>query len=376
MKDKTKGLLLGLAIGTMLSGSVAYAGGTQIEVAFRELKFMFDGIEKKPSETPAFIYQGTTYVPVRFVSEALGRNVEWDDAASTIWIGDKTSAAAVVAAYNGGVVTNGEFSVYLAVTKMLNSRYTGGELSDEQKKALLEQLIAERWFAAQATEEQKSAAAAKSKAQLLEWQERLGGEEALRNALTPHKLVLDDLEQFVYRQELLGLGLKSRVSEAELQSSFDAKLKAAPDDFVWASVRHILIGLTDNATGEPRTKEEALKRANDVLSKLKAGGDFAKLAGEYSDDPGSSANGGLYEDAPVGNWVVPFKEAAKSLPLNQLSEPVETEYGYHLMKVESRRTITLQDVRDELLSEASQQQFQRFLTEELPGIIQSMELPK
>jgi foldase protein PrsA len=51
MKDKTKGLLLGLAIGTMLSGTVAYVGGKQIEVAFRQLKYMVDGVEAPSSRT-------------------------------------------------------------------------------------------------------------------------------------------------------------------------------------------------------------------------------------------------------------------------------------------------------------------------------------
>lgn len=87
MRDKLKGLLLGLVIGVMVSGTVVYASGsTSIDVFFRDLKYMFDGVEKKPVDR-GFIYEGTTYVPLRFVSEALGKEVEWDGPNETIWIG-------------------------------------------------------------------------------------------------------------------------------------------------------------------------------------------------------------------------------------------------------------------------------------------------
>lgn len=90
MKDKLKGLLLGLVIGTLLSGTVVYASGsTSINVFFRDLKYMFDGVEKKPTSDQGFIYEGTTYVPLRFVGEALGKEVEWDGPNETIWIGKK-----------------------------------------------------------------------------------------------------------------------------------------------------------------------------------------------------------------------------------------------------------------------------------------------
>lgn len=55
----------------------------------------------KPIEGSRFIYDGVTYVPLRFLSEALGNKVEWDDATSTIWMGDRTAADAVVAPFIG-----------------------------------------------------------------------------------------------------------------------------------------------------------------------------------------------------------------------------------------------------------------------------------
>ncbi|NEN84847.1 lamin tail domain-containing protein [Paenibacillus elgii] len=91
MKPGIKGFLLG-AVTTLLltSASVAAAaGGTQIEVYFKSLKYMFDGSEKKPTGDSGFIYKGTTYVPLRFIGESLGKEVSWDELTNTIWVGEK-----------------------------------------------------------------------------------------------------------------------------------------------------------------------------------------------------------------------------------------------------------------------------------------------
>ncbi|WP_051775048.1 NPCBM/NEW2 domain-containing protein [Paenibacillus tyrfis] len=90
MKERLKGILIGSALTTMLMGSVAYAAnGTQIEVYFKNLKYMIDGTQKVPTEGQGFIYEGTTYVPLRFIGEALGKEVNWDGSTETIWVGKK-----------------------------------------------------------------------------------------------------------------------------------------------------------------------------------------------------------------------------------------------------------------------------------------------
>ncbi|MDY8095852.1 NPCBM/NEW2 domain-containing protein [Paenibacillus polymyxa] len=93
MKDKVKGLVLGLTIGTMITGVSAYAASTaKIEVIYDNLKYMVDGNQKVPSSGQGFIYQGTTYVPLRFAGEAAGKEVTWDGKNKTIWFGKKDSA--------------------------------------------------------------------------------------------------------------------------------------------------------------------------------------------------------------------------------------------------------------------------------------------
>lgn len=94
MKDKLKGLVVGLLIGVMLTGGMTFAASTtKIEVVFDKLRYMVDGVEKKPTTGQGFIYQGTTYVPLRFAAEATGKDVSWDGKNKTIWIGKKSGVS-------------------------------------------------------------------------------------------------------------------------------------------------------------------------------------------------------------------------------------------------------------------------------------------
>ncbi|WP_235941550.1 peptidylprolyl isomerase [Paenibacillus puerhi] len=91
MKEKLKYTAVGIVLGAMLTAvaGVSAAGGQQIEVYAKKLRFMFDGKEKIPAEGTPFIYEGTTYVPLRFMSEALGKQVQYDGKRDTIWVGNR-----------------------------------------------------------------------------------------------------------------------------------------------------------------------------------------------------------------------------------------------------------------------------------------------
>lgn len=90
------------------------------------------------------------------------------------------------------------------------------------------------------------------------------------------------------------------------------------------------------ANPEYDTKEKKAK-AEQILSRAKAGEDFAKLAGEYSEDPGSKEKGGLYEAVTKGKMVPAFEQAALALEPGQIAENlVETPYGFHILKLEKK----------------------------------------
>lgn len=83
-----------------------------------------------------------------------------------------------------------------------------------------------------------------------------------------------------------------------------------------------------------QTKEKKAK-ADEILKKIKAGGDFAELAKENTEDPGSKETGGLYEGVTKGQFAPEFEKAALALkPGEVASEPIKTKFGYHIIKLE------------------------------------------
>ncbi|WAM54796.1 peptidylprolyl isomerase [Vreelandella venusta] len=122
--------------------------------------------------------------------------------------------------------------------------------------------------------------------------------------------------------------------------------------------RHVLVELTPT-----RNDNQARARAELVRQRLQQGADFASVAREFSDDRGSALNGGELGWVRPGQTVPAFEEALGSLSANQLSEPVRSQFGYHVIEVLERRR---QDVTEESRREQVRQAiFQRRANEEL-----------
>ncbi len=98
--------------------------------------------------------------------------------------------------------------------------------------------------------------------------------------------------------------------------------------------RHILIAVPADATAQQKAAAKA--KAEDILAKLKVGADFAKLAREYSGDPGTKDSGGDLGNLSPGETVKPFDEAAFKLRPGEMTV-VETRYGYHVVQVEEHK---------------------------------------
>lgn len=115
----------------------------------------------------------------------------------------------------------------------------------------------------------------------------------------------------------------------------EKKVKVTDADYSeWILARHILINFNKDESDEAKKKEIARKRIDEILQKLKDGGDFAALAKEYSEDPGSKTKGGSLGWTAKGAWVKEFEDAAFALKPGEISAPVESPFGYHIIKVD------------------------------------------
>lgn len=117
--------------------------------------------------------------------------------------------------------------------------------------------------------------------------------------------------------------------------------------------RHILIRVKGSPLpAQPGkkelTEEEALAKAQEIHKKLVAGEDFAALAKTESDDARSAANGGDLGSFKRDQMVPPFAQAAFGLAVGQFSEPVKTQFGYHLIKVEQHDVKSFDELKPEL----------------------------
>ena len=98
-------------------------------------------------------------------------------------------------------------------------------------------------------------------------------------------------------------------------------------------ISHILVPVQPS----PDAREKALQKIREVQKKLQEGADFAELAREYSDDPGSASRGGDLGFTRRGEFVRPFEEVAFNLQIGEISDVVETQFGYHIIQLLDRR---------------------------------------
>jgi parvulin-like peptidyl-prolyl isomerase len=189
---------------------------------------------------------------------------------------------------------------------------------------------------------------------LVQYKSQFQTEPAFVSALgeTGYTLVYFRLQ---VRRQLEGEHLRDKV--VGKPAATQAEIKALYGDgkaFEEIRIRHILFAVSG-------TDAAAAKREADAaLAKLKAGADFAALAKKESDDPGSKAKGGDLGWATRETQFDPtFLAAAFALKKGQLSGVVQTQFGFHIIRVDDRRTKTLQQVRSQLAQQISQQKGQQ-----------------
>lgn len=126
------------------------------------------------------------------------------------------------------------------------------------------------------------------------------------------------------------------------------------DQFKGVCVSHIF------ASAEQRGLEGAEARIKELAARLEAGADFRQLATEESDDTAAAAQGGSLDCGGRGRFLPEFEEAAFELPVGEVSDPVQTSVGYHLILVEERRPLTFEEVRPQVEQELQRRQLMAF----------------
>jgi peptidyl-prolyl cis-trans isomerase D len=131
---------------------------------------------------------------------------------------------------------------------------------------------------------------------------------------------------------LAQLESKVSVDDAELKAFYEEQKTKTPDRFLQAEqrrVRHILLPVND-----PKEDAAVKAKAESLLKRAKAGEDFSKLAKEFSQDPGSAAQGGDLGWSERKIFVGPFGDAAFSMKVDEIQGPVKTQFGYHILKLD------------------------------------------
>ncbi|MCP1168768.1 peptidylprolyl isomerase [Limimaricola litoreus] len=152
--------------------------------------------------------------------------------------------------------------------------------------------------------------------------------------------------------EAINAMMTEEVSDEELQAAYDEAFADAEATKEY-NASHILV----------ETEEEAQA----VMERLEAGEDFAEVAKEVSTDPGSGAQGGSLGWFADGMMVAPFQEAVASLETGETTEtPVETQFGFHIIRLDDTRTQeapSLDEVREDLASQIQQGKIEERLAE-------------
>lgn len=146
------------------------------------------------------------------------------------------------------------------------------------------------------------------------------------------------------------------LDDAAIEKLAYDEYRAYKDKFVTPEavhVSHILLRIgSEGGQGRDRTQTEALAR--ELLDRLRAGEDFATLATEYSEDPGSARKGGDLGFFERGRMAKPFEEAAFALKEpGELSDIVETQFGLHILRLTERRESgqrSFDEVREQLIA--------------------------
>jgi len=250
--------------------------------------------------------------------------------------GDQKVPAGAIAAVGSNVVTQEQFDTIWAQAKAQYASQQGAPAFPKDGTAQFKQLRASivAYLVQNAIIAQKASGEG-VKVTDKEYQDRLkqiltqvGGQKKLDALLKKQGVDMNQLEIQLKAQMLQDkmqqkVAKAVKISDAQAQAYYnDAKNKAQFDQPETVDARHVLV----------KTKAQAVK-VRALLAADNTDANWKKVAAKYSTDPGSKNNGGSLGTFPKGRMVPPFEKAAFALKVNEISQPVKTQFGWHVIEV-------------------------------------------
>ncbi|MBV8666147.1 MAG: peptidylprolyl isomerase [Burkholderiaceae bacterium] len=160
------------------------------------------------------------------------------------------------------------------------------------------------------------------------------------------------------------LAQQINVSDADANAFYEQNKKRYVVDEQWRA-SHILINAKKSASDE--VKSAAKAKAEKLLAEVRKNpGEFAKLAKENSDDPGSAERGGDLDFFGKGMMVKPFEDAVSKMKVNEISDVVQSDYGYHIIMltgIKPAQTKSLDEVKSDIVAELKKQRAGKLYSE-------------
>lgn len=255
------------------------------------------------------------------------------EAAMTALFGDP----AIVKA-KGFEIKRSEFDQVVSGAKA-NAMAAGQQLPSDFAITVLDQLISIQTLLQTASPADQAAGKTDADIQYTNLLKRFPSQEAFERQLTAVGMTVDQLRAKATQEAVAKAALKRElninITDDEAKDYY-TKHSADFEQPELVHARHILLMTIDPSTRMPlstNTIAAKRKQIEDLRKQILAGADFATLAKQFSEDPGSKENGGELPEFSRGQMVPEFEAAAFSLGTNEVSDVVTTQFGYHLIKV-------------------------------------------
>ena len=264
---------------------------------------------------------------------------------------------------------NGEIILYSEVREHLfqmKSAGAVGELSDKEAEGkALDNLIDEKLIIQLGKEKELDVSEREVDATVERFRKRVGAsKEQFEELLAAEGMTMERYRDML-KDQLMSRMVISREVQSQVKltdEDVDEYYKEHKEDFSTAPIikaRHILLIVSKSGGDERETV--VLNEIRRIRQEIIDGLDFAEAAVKYSEGPSGVDGGDLGEVAP-GVMVKPFEEAAFALEPGEVSEPVRTQFGYHLIKVDSKKESKLQPL-EEVKKEVENRIYQKIVQE-------------